>query len=146
VNRLQKQVDNNHAEKERAIAVYREYQKNIKASSQLQMEILEGTRQGENIYRLFLKACKAISLMTSDNVFYNQLEGDIKGIYGTGALEPKALELELEEVEERLRKLREASQRETDLTDYKERIKKAIQAHENKVREIESRKSGCIQK
>ena len=63
---------------ERLAGVYKEYQQNIKTSSQLQTEILKGARAGEDIYSLFLKAVKAISLMTSNTLFYSQIEGDIR--------------------------------------------------------------------
>jgi hypothetical protein len=114
---LQRQADANKAEKERALAVYREYQKNIKLSGQLQTDILKGAKRGEDIYSLFLKAVQAISLMTSNTVFYNQLNDDIRAIYGAGLSEPQPLKLELEEVQTRLEKLREASKRETEPAD-----------------------------
>lgn len=134
---LQRKADANKAEKERALAVWREYQENIKTSSQLQTEILKGAMRGEDIYSLFLKAVKAISLMTSNTVFYRQLEGDIKAIYGQGLLDPRPLQIELQETQERLTRLRESEQRELD-GDSKERIKNAIKAHEAKITDIES--------
>lgn len=134
---LQRQADNNKAEKERALAVYREYQENIKLSGQLQTEILKGVKRGEDIYSLFLKAVKAISLMTSNTVFYSQLEGDIRAIYGQGLLDPLPLQIELQEIQKRLTRLREAEQRELD-GDSKDRIKRAIKAHEAKIADLES--------
>ena len=50
---LQRQADANKADRERALAVYREYQSNIKVSSQLQTDILKGAKRGEDIYSLF---------------------------------------------------------------------------------------------
>lgn len=134
---LQRQADTNQADKERAVAVYSEYQKNIKLSGQLQTEILKGARAGEDIYSLFLKAVKAISLMTSNTVFYNQLEGDIKAIYGQGLLDPLPLQIELQQVQERLTRLREAEGRELE-ADSRERIKRAVKAHENRMAELEA--------
>lgn len=133
---LQRQADANKAEKERALAVYREYQKNIKLSGQLQTDILKGAKRGEDIYSLFLKAVQAISLMTSNTVFYNQLNDDIRAIYGAGLSEPQPLKLELEEVQTRLEKLREASKRETEPADSLQRIEKAIQAHEQRATQL----------
>ena len=60
---------------QRSLEVYRAYQENIKASSQLQTEILKGLKAGEDVYSLFLKAAKAISLMTSNSLFYSQIMG-----------------------------------------------------------------------
>ena len=134
---LQGKADTNKEEKERALAVYREYQKNIILSGQLQTDILKGAKRGEDIYSLFLKAVQAISLMTSNTVFYSQLNDDIRAIYGAGLLEPKPLELELEEVQERLTRLREALNREIE-PDAKERIQRAVKAHEAKIADLES--------
>lgn len=133
---LQGQADTNKAEKERALAVYREYQKNIILSGQLQTDILKGAKRGEDIYSLFLKAVQTISLMTSNTVFYNHLNDDIRAIYGAGLSEPQPLKLELEEVQTRLEKLREASKRETEPADSLQRIERAIQAHEQRVTQL----------
>lgn len=133
---LQRQADNNKAEKERALAVYREYQENIKTSSQLQTDILKGAKRGEDIYSLFLKAVKAISLMTSNTVFYSQLNDDIRAIYGAGLQEAPALEIEREQVVGRYVKLLEALEREPE-GDSKQRIRQAVKAHENRIRELE---------
>lgn len=133
---LQREADAIRQERERAVAVYGEYQKNIKLSGQLQTDILRGVKRGEDIYSLFLKAVQAISFMTSNTVFYSQLNDDIRAIYGAGLLEPKALEQELEEVQERLQRLREASQRGTEPADSLQRIERAIQAHESRARQL----------
>lgn len=71
-------------DRQRSLEVYRTYQENIKTSSQLQTEILKGLKAGEDVYSLFLKAAKAISLMTSNSLFYSQIEEDIEAIYGRG--------------------------------------------------------------
>ena len=71
-------------DRQRSLDVYRTYQENIKTSSQLQTEILKGIHAGEDVYSLFLKAAKAISLMTSNSLFYSQIEDDIRAVYGRG--------------------------------------------------------------
>lgn len=133
---LQREADVIKKERERAVAVYGEYQKNIKLSEQLQTDILKGVKRGEDIYSLFLKAVQVISLMTSNTVFYSQLNDDIRAIYGAGLSEPKPLELELEEVETRLQRLREVSQRGAETEDSLQRIERAIQAHEDRTRQL----------
>lgn len=135
---LQREADTIKQERERAVAVYGEYQKNIKLSEQLQTDILKGAKRGEDIYSLFLKAVQAISLMTSNTVFYRQLNDDIRATYGAGLLEPKPLELELEEVQGRLQRLREARQRNTEPADSLQRIERAIQAHEDRARQLKA--------
>lgn len=122
-------------ERERSLEVYRTYQENIKKSSQLQTEILKGIRSGEDIATLFLKASKAISLMTGNTVFYSQVEADIVAIYGEGLLQPAILEKELSEVEERLSHLQEALKRELE-PDSRSRIEKAIEKHKEKIGNI----------
>lgn len=135
---LQREADTIKQERERAVAVYGEYQKNIKLSEQLQTDILKGAKRGEDIYSLFLKAVQAISLMTSNTVFYSQLNDDIRAIYGAGLLASKPLELELEEVQGRLQRLREASQRNTEPADSLQRIERAIQVHEDRARQLKA--------
>jgi hypothetical protein len=119
----------------RSLEVYRTYQENIKTSSTLQTQILKGLKAGEDVYSLFLKAAKAISLMTSNSVFYSQTEEDLKAIYGRGLQEKPPLQIELEEVQGRLQKLIEAEKREKD-SNSKERIHRAIQAHKDRATEL----------
>ena len=66
----------------RSLEVYRTYQENIKTSSTLQTQILKGLKAGEDVYSLFLKAAKAISLMTSNTVFYSQNDREDPAIKG----------------------------------------------------------------
>lgn len=137
INKLQRQADAKKQDIDRSLAIFREYQQNIKTSSQLQAEILKGAKAGESVYSLLLKACKAVSLMTSDSAFYSQLEEDIRAIYGQGLLDPLPLRIELQQTEERLIKLREAFNREIE-QDAKGRIQRAIKAHEAKITELEN--------
>jgi len=137
IHKLQRQADAKKMDIDRSLATCKEYQQNIKTSSQLQTEILKGAKAGESVYSLFLKACKAISLMTSNSVFYSQLEGDIRAIYGQGLLDPLPLQIELQETQERLTRLREALNREIE-PDAKERIQRAVKAHEAKIADLES--------
>ena len=137
IHKLQRQADAKKQDIDRSLAICREYQQNIKTSSQLQTEILKGAKAGESVYSLLLKACKAISLMTSNSVFYSQIEGDIKAIYGQGLLDPLPLQTELQQVQERLTRLREAEDRELE-AGRRERIKRAVTAHENRRAELEA--------
>ena len=134
---LQRKADQNKAEKDRNLEVYRTYQENIKRSEQLQTDILKGARAGEDIYSLFLKAVQAISCMTSNKTFYSQLEEDIKTIYGRGLQEPAPLLLEIQQAQTRLDKLREAEQRKTE-PDSLQRIRSAIKALVSKLVELKS--------
>lgn len=115
---------------------YKDYQKNIREAGTLQTELTKGVRAGEPAYTLLLKAIKAISLMTGNKLFYSQIYKDLKAIYGEGLKEQIPLEWELDEVRERLANMREAIERETTEPDSKDRIKKAIEAHEKRELEL----------
>ena len=135
--RLIAQYKQEQAEHERTLAIYREYQHNIKESGSLRTDILKGTKAGEPPVALLLKAVKCISLMTGDTVFYSQLEEDIKSIYGAGLLEPEPLKIELQETQKRLQRLQKALERNTETADSKERIKRAIEAHKARISQLQ---------
>lgn len=134
--RLLAQYRQEKAEHERTLEVYREYQKNIRESGSLRTDILKGAKAGEPPVALLLKAVKCISLMTGDTVFYSQLEGDIKSIYGAGLLEPEPLKIEIQETRERLQRLQKALERDTEPADSKQRIERAIQAHKDRISQL----------
>lgn len=123
-------------DRQRSLEVYRTYQENIKTSSHLQTEILKGLKAGEDVYSLFLKAAKAISLMTSNSLFYSQIEADIEAIYGRGLQHTPPLQKELQETQTRLQRLLEAGQREQP-PDNRERIQRAIEAHRATIERLE---------
>ena len=122
------------AEKQRTIDIYKEYQSNTIKSSQLQAEILKGLNTGEDITALFLKAAQAISAMTNDSVFYKQVKESITAIYGAGLQEDIPLSVELEQVEQRLMYLEEAAlwNEGGELL----RIQRAIEAHRNRAEKL----------
>ena len=120
---------------QRSLEVYRRYQENTKTSEQLQTAILKGLKAGEDVYSLFLKAAKAISLMTSNSLFYSQAEADLIAIYGRGLQQKPPLQREREEAQKRLQRLLEAEQREQP-PDSKERIHRAVEAHRKTIAEL----------
>lgn len=142
---LQALSDENRAKLENAAKVYAKYQKNTLVSDNLQCEINKGLKSGEDIYVLFLKAVKAISLMTNNSAFYDVARKDLISIYGAGLKEPPALEIELKDVQTRLDKLRAASRDETD-SDNVARIKTAVEWHEKEVSRIEKQIEKSIHK
>ena len=128
-------------EHEQNSQIYKAYQENIKHSSQIQTEILKGLKAGEAVPALLLKACKAISLMTDNSVFYKTAEETLKTKYGEELLEPAPISWELKSVRERLEKLEkalalEALNPEADIGAI-ERMKKAIGAHKAREAELE---------
>lgn len=87
INLLQRKIDKRKAEIEGNQRIFSEYQENIRASSKYKIEVLKGLRSGEDINILLLRACKAISCMTGDIAFYDQVEGDMNAYYMPGIKE-----------------------------------------------------------
>lgn len=129
-------LDRDKEDHQHTLEMYKDYQKNIRQAGQLQTELTKGARAGEPAYTLLLKAIKAISLMTGNKLFYSQIYKDLKAIYGEGLKEQIPIEWELDEVRERLANMREAIERESTEAGSKERIKKAIEAHEKREHEL----------
>ena len=105
---------------------------------ELQAELLRGVQEGTNIYRLFLQAGKALSDITDNQHFYDELSAGVKSIYGDGLQQGPVAEIELEEVQARLALLEEAERRELE-ADSRERIHNAIREHrkrEERLKEI----------
>ena len=80
-------------------------------------------------------------LRDGDTVSYKEARENMKAIYGIGLGEEVPLQIELEEVEGRLTKLRESYEREkdSDQKDMVERLKNAIRAHEERVESLRAR-------
>lgn len=74
--------------------------------------------------------------MTSNSLFYSQIEADIGAIYGRGLQHKPPLQKELQETQARLQRLLEAEQREQP-TDSRERIRAAIKANRATIERLE---------
>ena len=136
--KLQNLSAENRAKLEESARIRAEYQKNILLSDSLRCEINKGLKSGEDIYSLFLKAAKVISLMTGDTVFYDIAKKDLLTIYGVVLEKPPVLQIELNEIQARLNNLRQAAEREQD-SDNLSRIKTAIQYHEQAAAQIKGK-------
>lgn len=120
---------------ERLAGIYREHQENIRQAGQLRAEINKGVQAGEPIYKLLLTAIECISLMTGEKLFYDMNKDNLQTIYGIlGELE--AIEIERQEIEDRLSHLKAAYERE-EAPDAKRRIKNAIKSHQDKLEKIQ---------
>ncbi len=110
-------------------------------ANELQAEIFHGISRGEPAERLLLKAIESMALRDGDTVSYKEARENMKAIYGIGLGEEVPLQIELEEVEGRLTKLRESYEREkdSDQKDMVERLKDAIRAHEERVESLRAR-------
>lgn len=120
---------------ERLAGVYKEHQENIRRAGQLRAEINKDIQAGEPIYKVLFKAIECISLMTGDRVFYDMNKNNLQTIYGILG-EPEVIAVERQEVEQRLKRLMAAYEKEKD-PGAKQRIKAAIKAHEEKIKTLE---------
>jgi len=64
------------------LEVYAAHQDAILKAGQLTNDITKGIQAGQNPFNLLLKAVKCISLMTGNDIIYDQAKDDIKKIYG----------------------------------------------------------------
>lgn len=89
---LQREADQRKQTLKDAADVYKTYQNNIRTTEILQAQILKGIRQREDIYSLFLKASKALSLTVSDRLLYSQILRELPEYYpeAKGAAEAAA--------------------------------------------------------
>ena len=117
--------------------ICREYLDNVSATDQLQAEILKGIKAGEDFYHLFLKAVKAVSLMTSNPQFYTQIKRDCRTLYGGIFNNKEPLVEMLEETRDRMEKLEKAAAVEADI-DARDRITRCIDAHREKIAQLEA--------
>ena len=122
---------------EMSARICREYLDNVSATDELQAEILKGIKGGEDFYHLFLKAVKAVSLMTSNPQFYNQIKRDCRTIYGGILGNQEPLVEMLEETRDRMGKLQKAAATESDI-DARDRITRCIDAHKEKIALLEA--------
>ena len=120
---------------ERLAGTYKEHQENIRRAGQLRANINKNIQAGEPIYKVLLKAIECISLMTGEKLFYDMNKENLQTIYGILG-EPEVIEVERQEVKQRLKNLMAAYERE-EQADAKQRIKNAIKAHQDKLEKIQ---------
>ena len=115
--------------------VSKRYQEATKASEGARTAITKGLQAGLNPYRLLLMATDCIGKLTGDTVFSSSAHDAITLLYGEIGGDPPALEIELEEVETRLAKLRRYQEEHTGELG----VQGAIQAHESQAQELRNR-------
>lgn len=129
-------VKNGGNEESLSARICREYLDNVCATDELQTQILMGIKAGEDFYHLFLKAAKAVSLLTSNVQFYDQIKRDCRSMYGGIFNQKEPLEEMLEEAHQRMAQLEKAAAVESDI-DIRDRINRCIDAHREKIAELE---------
>ena len=103
-------------------------------ANQLQVEVMKGLQSGEPV-ELLLKALESLALKDNDTVSFPEAKKTLIAIYGDALGQPVPLQIELEEFETRLERLKQAYEegKETEAKDTQERVKNAIMAHENRI-------------
>lgn len=133
---LQRKADNRKKQLEDSARILKEYQKSKRLTTELVAEINKGVQQGIDIYDLFLKAIEALALATNDTALYKRTIDNLKTIYGIGLKEPRAVELEKEDTQKRLKRLIDSLEEASDISDQL-RLKRAIQAHKKRLEALQ---------
>lgn len=134
---LQRKADNRHKQLEDSARVLKEYQNNKRLTNELITEINHGLQQGADIYDLFLKAVEGLALTTNDPNLIARSKEAIQSIYGVGLRKPRALEIEKQETQKRLKRLIESLEEASDISDQL-RLKRAIQAHRKRLETLQA--------
>ncbi len=116
---------------------WKTYLENAHRSEELQAEVIKGAKAGESPFRLLLQCAKAVSLMTDNHTFYDQVERSVRAVYGEALHEPEPLAIDLEQTRDRLEKIRAAEAKAQSL-DLKEEMQHAIRAHEQRIAKLEA--------
>lgn len=136
LNKLQRKIDKKQDEKAEISAIFKQYQESTRVTGKLRTDILKGITAGENIYKLFLLAAKAIALATNDPGYYSMVENNLLAVHGEGLGERGAIEIELSQAQERLKKLM-AAESQAESEDAAKRIKRAIEDHKAHIKKLE---------
>ena len=136
LNKLQRKIDKKQDEKAEISAIFKQYQESTRVTGKLRTDILKGITAGENIYKLFLLAAKAIALATNDHGYYGMVEKSLLAVHGEGLGERGAIEIELSQAQERLKKLM-AAESQAESEDAAKRIKRAIEDHKAHIKKLE---------
>ncbi|MGV3089504.1 hypothetical protein ACEE80_10285 [Streptococcus suis] len=129
---LQRKAD--HRKQQLAISadVLKEYQVNKRLTTSIVADINHGLQQGQDIYDLFLKAVEGLALTTNDPDLMTRSKEAIQSVYGVGLRKPRAVEIEKQETQKRLKRLIESLEEASDISDQL-RLKRAIQAHQKRL-------------
>lgn len=125
----------------RNLEMFSTYQKNVIAAETITSDITKDLQQGKPLALLFLKAMKAISLMTGNPLTYQNTAETLQAVYGYGLHEPEAEALTADNVQHRLDRLKHSLEVVADSTD-KAHIQNAIKEHEKQLAMLNQPKGG----
>ena len=129
---LQRKAD--HRKQQLAVSadVLKEYQANKRLTTSIVAEINHGLQQGQDIYDLFLKAVEGLALTTNDPGLMARSRDAVQSVYGVGLRKTRAVEIEKQDTQKRLKRLTESLEEASDISDQL-RLKRAIQAHQKRL-------------
>lgn len=136
--------------------VVEKYWRGIAEAYTVKADILKGLAAGIHPLKLLIRAAEAVTLLTDDIYFYDQVLADIQRIHGAGLLDPAALDVERDNIKYRLERLKASAEREREAIDENaatdkpedtpaanleavenlRRINHAIKAHNKRLAEI----------
>ena len=114
-----------------------QYLENTRRTEELQSDILRGAKAGEDPAKLLILCSRALSLVTNNPVFADEVERTMTAVQGHALGNPALREEELEACRCRLGRIREAYEKEEDLS-LKEEMEQAIRWHEKRIKELEA--------
>ena len=123
------------------------YMRNTRLTEEMQSDIVRRSKEGEDPALLLIDCAKALSLLTNNPMFAEEIGRNMRAVRGHAFEEPALLNRELEETEARLARIEKAMETEEDL-DLKEEMDQAIRAHRARIErlgaEIRDRESAHI--
>ena len=111
------------------------YIENTRKTEEIQSELIRAAKEGEDPALLLIRCSRALSLVTNNPLFAEEIERSMRAIHGHAFGEKALLADELASAKERLERIREAMEREEDL-DLKEEMSQAVRAHERRIAEL----------
>lgn len=141
--RLQREADRKREIVENYHKGLQEYQGNIRRAGSIRADILKAASQGADTTTLFLQAAECISLMTGDKTFYETLKETVFTLHGKAFGETAPLDQRRDEVQARLRKMKEALPKATPGRETKI-LQHAIQQHEEDLQELTQLLEGTV--
>ncbi len=112
------------------------YMNNTRLTEEIQSAVLRAAKEGEDPALLLVRCARAVSLMTGNPLFAEEIERSMRAVHGHAFGEPALLREELEQTKVRLERIRAAFDVEEDL-DLKEEMDQAIRAHTARIARLE---------
>ncbi len=108
------------------------YMENTRRTEEIQSDILRAVKEGEDPALLLIRCAQALSLVTNNSLFAQEIERSMRAVRGHVFREEPLIRDELEQTRARMERIREAMATEEDL-DLKEEMDQAVRAHQRRI-------------